>query len=140
MAYNIGEVVEIENKQFHQGDIFLAPIDGLPEGAAQIKMGKSGEFVFASGGSTGHIHAIKAEDGVKCYEIEDKSRAEGKRSFVVLAKKKPAILYHGKEGHDLGDHAWFKLIPSKKGKNIYEVFRQRVLDVTDPSNFRQVYD
>ena len=141
--HKIGEIVEAKGQVF-QGDIFI-DVSDLPKGATEMKPDKNGLFVFAEGETTGHVHAIREEDA-RVFYANDNSVIGGKRFFVV-PKNKNAVLFHGVPSAyglpdaDKGDHAWFKVGDKIDGKKkVREIIRQRVLDLTDPSNFRQVAD
>lgn len=144
MTHNIGDVINVpKNEQAFQGDVFIDVIS-LPKDAVEMKPNAKGLYVFAEGESTGHVHAIRSNEA-KVYTANDNSRVGGKRFFVV-SNNDEMTMFHGVPGtrgfptEDKGDHGWLKIFkPSKKG-NVFEVVRQRVLDLMDPSSFRQVAD
>lgn len=143
MAYKIGEIADLKgSEQAFQGDVFVGTAT-LPKDAVKMEP-KNGLHVFAEGETTGHVHAVRAEEA-DVYCANDNTRMGGKRYFVVI-KRESALMFHGIPGKDglpevdLGDHAWLKLFKPKKKNEVKEPIRQRVLDLSDPRNFRQVAD
>ena len=142
MSYQIGDVVNVAvDQQAFQGDVFI-DVTSLPEGATAVEPNKNGLFVFAEGESTGHVHAVKSSEA-DVYFANDNSATGGKRFFVV-PKGESVLMFHGIPGTegipegDKGDHGWLRIFKPKK--KTLEVVRQRVLDLCNPSDFRQVAD
>lgn len=144
MTFNIGDIADLKsNEQANQGDVFV-DVSEMPKDAMKMEPNKNGLYVFAEGETSGHVHAVKADEA-DVYVANDNSRIGGKRFFVV-PKGESALMFHGIPGKDgipeidLGDHAWLRLWKPKKKNVVKETIRQRVLDLTDPSNFQQVAD
>lgn len=90
-------------KRHRQGDIYLKPIDKLPEGAVRQPR-QGGRIVLAEGEATGHAHAIRARYAT-AYAIG---------ALLYLRVTRPvALLYEEHEHPDLID------------PGIYVVKRQR---------------
>lgn len=90
-----------EKKYYRQGDVVLAVVPGLPEGATVRK--DKGDVVLKHGTATGHSHKIRT--GAVIHQ------ADGKEFLEVT--KKTASLVH--EEHDT----------IKLPKGTYEILQQR---------------
>lgn len=49
-----------QRQQHRQGDVYLIPIESIPEGATPVER-VAGRIVLAEGEATGHCHAIRAK-------------------------------------------------------------------------------
>ena len=82
-------------KPYRQGDVFLVPIDALPEGVKKLDRGERG-VVLAEGEVTGHAHVI-VDDGASLYELVDDGDVEEMRQRFLLVDQEVAVVHeeHG---------------------------------------------
>ena len=143
MTFKIGDTHKMKNaNQFFQGDVYVTPVDGLPDDAVECEPDARGLHVFALGESTGHVHAVQEQQNVKCFIANDNKSITGKSKFLVVTKGEGPLLFHGAPGVDKGDHAYFKMPDVKKAKEkiVFLFRRQFGKDITDPSKFTTIAD
>jgi len=99
-----------------QGDVFLVPIDELPDDTEPVKS-KPGHVVLAEGEATGHAHVVRSRHARLVRHRRDTGRTEWnppvfeERELLVVEQE--SLLEH--EEHD----------PISVPVGVYEVRRQR---------------
>ena len=88
-------------RYFRQGDVVLATVEALPEGAKLRK--DKGDVVLKHGTATGHSHRIRT--GARVHKTEDKE-------FLEVTKKTASLIHE--------EHATIKL-----PQGCYEIIQQR---------------
>jgi len=73
--------------QIRQGDVFLQPVDRLPEGAVEVPA-ERGRIVLAHGEVTGHAHAIADHTEQRAAPIGETAAAEIVEALIARCKAK----------------------------------------------------
>lgn len=66
--------------QIRQGDVFLVPVDSIPEGAKPVKP-EHGRLILAHGEATGHHHSFAVGGGVTVLEKDGELFVDGRGSL-----------------------------------------------------------
>ena len=126
-----------------QGDIFIKPIDKLPEGLKKFDQKKTeGRIILQHSETSGNHHHFQSNAAVDLYQMSDEpvykegvtTITDNFRKFIVV-KGDGATLYHGKSKtfHDdpvalkTGDHHALRILPG-----IYEI------DITREYNYDEM--
>lgn len=118
--------------QLRQGDVFLQPVESIPEGCEPLAdMDASGNPVLAFGEKTGHNHVVVAEPGTKIRWIGQKE-SDGSLTRYLEASGPFAVVHTTQHGEP-PDHA-----PLVQAPGMYEVRIQR--EQYSPREIRNVVD